>query len=331
MYNFNNLFNFPIQKKDMTRKKLAQYQNDYVFYNIFSKLLTDYLASWKIENITDTMNERVFKQVLTWYGFGSITEKDGNYLTLATQHGGNFNVYGEPSDGFIFGYQGFNEHVKFFLPGSDKSTFLRQTTSTLSSKSYNSVFIRSNDLMYPFINTIIYYAQSIADCYRKLDVCRANLAQPFLISADETQVNNVKRFFDNRDNNESIIISTGVFPANSISLLPFDTNEQAVSSLTSLIDWYKNQYKEEIGQSNNSNIDKKGENLIQAEVSVNNEYTSLSLQKQLDSINRGLEIANDLWGTDFKAVKNEQEKEVDYYDDFSGDNSERSNNLDSRD
>ena len=81
------------------------------------------------------------------------------------------------------------------------------------------------------------------------------------------------------------------------------------------------------GMSNNTNIDKKGENLITDEISINEEYTNLSLQKRLDCINRHLDMFNDLYNQNLKAVENNTIKEVNSYEDIYGDANSESESL----
>ena len=326
--NFSNFFNIPLNfgEGKNTIKKLSTYKNNLVFCNVFSRLLTDTLSSLKIGGLTEAMDERAFKQSLIWYGSCGLIEKDNNFLSLPCLPGGNFNIYGNPQSGFSMGFNGWTEQVNFYLPGSDKSEFLNKTILNYGEKkTYNAVFIRDNELCYPLINVIIYFSECIADAYRTLDVCRENTKQPYIITAEESIVNSVKEFFKKRNNNESFIVSSGIFPADKINLLPFETNESNITTTTGLIDWYENKFKEIIGIDNNTNIDKKGENLITDEISINEEYTNLSLQKRLDCINRHLDIFNELYGQNLHATANEEiRKEEIYNDDISGDEDEES-------
>lgn len=330
--NFTNYFNIPLNFGDgkATLKKISSYKNNLVFLNVFSRLLTDAMSSVKIEGLTETMDERVFKQSLIWYGSVGLIEKDENFLSLPALPGGNFNIYGNPQSGYTMGFNGWTEQVNFYLPGSDKAEFLSKTILNYGNvKKYNAVFIRDNEMCYPLINVIIYFAECISDAYRTLDVCRENTKQPYIITAEESIVNSVREFFKKRNNNESFIVSSGIFPADKINLLPFETNESNITTTTGLIDWYENKFKEIIGMSNNTNIDKKGENLIEDEISINEEYTNLSLQKRLDCINRHLDMFNELYGENLHATSNEEIKEVNSYDDISGDENSESESLSS--
>lgn len=329
---FSNFFNIPLNfgNGKSTLKKLSTYKNNLVFCNVFSRLLTDAMASFRIEGMTETMDERVAKQSLIWYASLGLIEKDRNFLSLPSLPGGNFNIYGNPQSGYTMGFNGWTEQVNFYLPGSDKSEFLSKTILNYGEKKpYNAVFVRDNEMCYPLINVIIYFAECIADAYRTLDVCRENTKQPFIITAEETIVPSVKEFFNHRNNNESFIVSSGIFPADKINLLPFETNESNITTTTGLIDWYENKFKEIIGMNNNTNIDKKGENLIEDEISINEEYTNLSLQKRLDCINRHFDMFNELYNQNLKAVENNTIKEVNSYDDISGDENSESESLSS--
>jgi hypothetical protein len=53
-------------------------------------------------------------------------------------------------------------------------------------------------------------------------------------------------------------------------------------------------------------MDKKGENLITAEVTANQMYESLSLDSRLHYINQGLDLCNKFFGTDMRAIANRQ-------------------------
>ena len=330
--NFSNYFNIPLNFGDgkATLKRISSYKNNLVFLNVFSRLLTDAMSSFRIDGMTETMDERVAKESLILYACLGLIEKDGNFLSLPSLPGGNFNVYANPQSGYAMGFNGWTEQVDFYLPGSDKSEFLSKTILNYGeTKKSNAVFVRDNEMCFPLINVIIYYSECIADAYRTLDVCRENTKQPFIITAEESIVNSVKEFFKKRNNNESFIVSSGIFPADKINLLPFETNESNITTTTGLIDWYENKFKEIIGMPNNTNIDKKGENLIENEISINEEYTNLSLKKRLDCINRHLDVFNDLYNQNLRAVKNDVTKEEKSYDDIFGDENEESESLSS--
>lgn len=309
MYWFSPLFNIYLsggQVGEMSVKKLARYKNKTVWQNVFAKMVQDGLNRYDFEGLPETISKRVLLQSLMWYGSAAIFEKNGGLLCLpCVPNGDGWNVYGDPASGWLFSSIGqLNEPVKLYLPGSDENAFLKKTNGVASRNgNIKGVFIRENAICYPFVRQIMYYADAISDTMRTLDVCRQNIKQPFIIVAEESIVNSVKKFFKDRDDNMEYIVSSGVFPAEKIKLLPFETNSEALKDTTALIDWYFNKFKELCGVDNNGNIDKKGENLISREISVNEEYTDGGVDECLDYIQKSLDDVNKLYGTNIKVVR----------------------------
>ena len=304
MYWFAPFFNISLCGGDVGAanvKRLNKLKNAIVWQNVFATLLLDGLNRYKFKGLEQTaISERVLRQSLLWYGSASIFDKNGVLMALpCVPNGAGWNIYGDPAEGWLFSTIGqLNEQVDLYLPGSEESAFLEKTNGAINANAkLKGVFIRENEICYPFIRQIMFYADAIADCMRSLDVVRNNIKRPFVITAEESVVNTVKQFFKKRDANEEYIISSGIFPANSIQLLPFATNSEALKDVTALIDWYHNKYKELCGVDNNSNIDKKGENLVTREIEVGEEYTDASIDKVIKSIQSSLDNVNKLYGT----------------------------------
>lgn len=291
------------------RKKLAQYKNSVMFQNTFSRLVQDALQRYEFDGLPDSISERVFKQSLLWYGGACIFERDGALLCLpAVPTGDGFNIYGDPGAVWVFARNGqLNEEIPVYIHGSDETAFLKKGMSGSQAKKPRGVFIWENALRYPFINHTMFYSKAIADTMRTLDVCRVNIKNPYMIVCEESVVNTVKAYFNSRDNNEEFIISSGVFDADKVKMLPIVTNGENLTSCTSLIEWYENQYRMLCGIENNSQMDKKGENLIQAEVEITHEYTEFSTDRALEYIQQGLDDVNKLFGTNITVNKKESE------------------------
>lgn len=309
---YNGLFNIYLGANDMgkmTKTKLNKLKNNYLYQITFTRLMHDALNRYTLKKLPDTMSERVVLQSFLWYGSVIMFEKDGAYVSLpGVPSGKGWNAYGDTAEAWVFSMNGvFNEPVDIYLPGEDKSSFLKRTTSGFNAAKPRGVLVRENATMFPFINTVMYYSQAISDSMRTLDVCRQNIKQPFIITAEESIVNSVKKFFDERDNNNEYIISSGVFAADRISLLPIQTNSDSLNAATELVDWYENKYRELCGIDNNSQIDKKGENLIQSEVSVNDMYTQNSVDKCIEYIQSGLDDVNKLFGLDIRVEPKRKE------------------------
>lgn len=327
---FNPFFNICLTQNELgnlNSKKLAKYKNNLVFQNVFARYVQIALNRYGIKNIPDTISERVMLQSLLWYGCFFIFYYEGSLLGLpGAIDGTGFNINGDPGGAFVFSANGrFNKKIKLYLPGSIDSKELGKTSGSEFGHEAFGVLIRENAIMYPFIRQVMYFADCVSDSMRTLDVCRQNIKQPFIITAEEQVIPTVKQFFKNRNNNEELIISTGVFDPNKVALLPFETNQSNLQNATELIDWYENKFREICGIENNSQIDKKGENLIEAEVSINDEYTELGLDVTLEYIQQGLDQVNMLFGTNMQVYS--KGKEMEQYDDIHGDDTEESESM----
>lgn len=293
------------------KKKLASFKNWTQFMNTFHIKLQDALNRYRFEGLPETVSQRVLLEALCWYGSAVFFEKEGNLLCLpCAPDGGGFNIYGEVGSVWAFSRNGMlNESIDVYIHGSDEDTFLKKTNGTSNGK-YKGVVVWENATRYPFINQVLFFSQAVADSMRTLDVCRKNIKNPYIVVSEESAVNTVREFFNKRDNNEEYIVSTGIFPVNKVNVLPLVTNSDNLNAITALIEWYESKYRELCGIDNNSQIDKKGENLVQAEISINDEYTDMSVEKIIPYIQEGLDDVNKIFGTNITVKKNEIIKDI---------------------
>ena len=308
---YNDLCLISLTKiSNTTRKKLNNYKNAVMFQNVFSRLSMDALKRYEFKGLPETISDRVLKQSLLWYGGTCIFEKDGSLMGLpAVPTGDGFNIYGDPAKVWTFSRNnGYNKEVDVYIHGGDESAFLRKGMSgSKASKNAKGVYIRENALAYPFINQTMFFAEAISDTMRTLDVCRVNIKNPFIITCEESVKPSVERYMAQRKENEEYIISSGGCEANKIQVIPVTTNSESLDACTSLIEWYENKYRELCGITNSTGIDKKGENLIQAEIGINNDYTELNPEKSIEYIQMGLDDVNKLFGTSITVEKREKD------------------------
>ena len=131
---------------------------------------------------------------------------------------------------------------------------------------------------------------------RTIDVIRANIKRPFVIACEEQLIPTVKRFFDDRDKNVDYIVSTGVFPADKIAIMPIETNAESIKIATDIIEWYYNDYDNVLLFNSNSNPDKK-ERLLVDEVNSNNESVQKDKQRLYEFQDEQLDFINKCFGT----------------------------------
>lgn len=311
MWFLNNILStIYIDGSGKTAKKLNKYRNVAEFMNVFSQLANEALERYDIENLPPACSKRVILESMLWYGSITFFIKEGNILALPGMPTADFTLNGDPTQAIVYGRNGYTDTIKLFIPNGDDSKLVRRTTGgTIAPEEGTGVWVRENRMVYPFINYVIEYAEKISDTYRTLDITRKNIKRPYLITAEESVINSVKEFFNKRDNNEDYIISSGVFPADKINLLPFDINPENIRDCTGLIDFYFAKFRElEAVDSAPATIDKKAEITI-PELNQNNGAQQATRDTVATVIQEGLDFANEKLGTNMKFVSKSQKHE----------------------
>lgn len=305
----NTLVGAPINKK------LAKIKNARVFQNTFASLVNIANHRYKIKDGTcpETINERVFLQGLLWYGTVTVFEYNGVLMALPSRMTNSFNCYGEPSASYIFGRNGLNLLVEHVLPQT--GGLLDKTVDGLKIKEGKGVFIRENEIMYPFINYVYQYAENISDTLRTIDTQRFHCKRPYIITAQEQVVPTVKEYFNKTKDNEEYIVGSGIFDANAVNAIPITVTAQDIKGMTELYDWYMAKFLEMCGIKNNQASSKK-ENLIVDEVNANNEITEFGVEAVVNYLNEQLELVNEVFGTNMEVeVNHDAEQDIQTDDD----------------
>lgn len=308
--NFFNIFLYGGNIGKMNKAKFATYQNNIAFMNVFVRLLQDALHRYKIDGVPDTCSERVMIQSLLWYGNVVLFDKEDHLISLpGAPSGKGYNAYGDPASAWVWARNGkTNEEVTLYLPGEDESNFLKKTSGYINSTGKSKgVIVWENAVRAPFINQVIWFTEKIADTHRTIDVARRNIKTPWILFGTEETVSTVKAALEKFDNNEERIFSTGSFDPKNVAYFPLAVQSDTISSATCLVEWYENKFREICGIDSNSQQDKKGENLVTAELQVNDEYQEQELDKCLKYIQEGLDYANKLFGTNMKVRANKDE------------------------
>lgn len=305
---YSNIFSIDIGKGGSARK-LADMKNNQVFQNEFMRNVHDSLKRYSFDGLPDTVSERVLKESLLYYGTAFFYEKQGNLLCLpGMPDGSGMNVYGDFGGAYVYGRNGYNERISVYLPGSDESAFLKRTLS--GNTTGKGIMVRENINCYPFINYAIYYAERQADTLRKIEVAQSNAATPYIIVCkDPAMKNTIVSTLNDRNRNLPAILTSGVFDTQSIELFPFDISADAIKTMSETYDWYCSHFRELCGTKNSTNIDKKGENLLNAEININDEYTEAQADKTVEVLQEGLDTVNKLFGTNITVTSYKQERE----------------------
>lgn len=275
------------------RNKLKKLDTELVQQIVFTRLANLAQQRYHINGLSDTLSERTIIQSLLWYGSVVFFEKDGNLFALpGVPTGDGYNVYGDPGSAWVFSrYNGrMYKSVTLYIPGSDKAVFLKQLTGYQQTGKPAGVIVWDNKMRYPFINTVLYYTRCIADCYNTLDVTRYWLKRPLMLSGPEEASESVKKIIEDMgENPNAVYLSSKLGVTQNTQLLNTNANGQNLTDITGLLEWYESEFRAQCGIDSNSQMDKKGENLINAEITVNDQYQALSLDETLSEIQRGLD------------------------------------------
>ena len=297
-----------------TRKQLNKMNNALVAQNVFFRLAETALNRYTFKGLPDTVSERVILQSLFAYGCVCFFEKEGQLLALpAAPCGDGYNIYGEPLKAWIFSRNGtLNEEVKLYVEGGYNASILEQgSLATKVSGKTKGVLVWESSTRYPIMNEVIFYADRIADTLRTLDINRKWLKRPFIPVGEDSIIPSIKAMLKSLDDNEDVIpVDTGVMDIDKFDMRPVDVSSDTINSVISLCEWYENKFREICGIENNGQIDKKGENLITAEVDNNNQYTDLNIDRILPVIQKCLDNVNETFGTSITVERKFEKKDV---------------------
>lgn len=296
------------------KKKLTKLQNNVIFITTFMRLFNDAITRYKFKGLPDTINERVLLESLCIYGNVTFFDKDNSLLALPSVPSGNgFNMYGDPTSAWVFSKNGlFNQEIDLYIEGGVNAPILNKGTVGIDFPlKNNGVMVWENYARFPFLNTTIYYASAISDTLRTIDVNRKWLKSPFIPVAEESLIPSINKIFEGMSNNDDIIpVSTGVLDITKFDLKPVDISPDIVKSASELVEWYENKYRELCGVQANTQMDKKGENLISDEVHANDQFTDKTNDVLIECITHYLEFVNKQFSTDISVERVTKEREV---------------------
>lgn len=289
----------------LSKKKVALYENDIEFQNMFYNLLNILMYSFSIEGLPDSCNERFFKLNLIFNGYAAlIKDPDLGYLSLGvrpTVNSSQLNIYGEFPDVMAFGWNGFNKQYTNYMYGTDNTDA-------------EAVICRDNDMMYPIVNIIWVYAKRLTDTMRTLDVTARKLKTPYFITCDEAQKSSIKKILDDVDFNQDSIIANRSTMPNEFNVLQTGVQPESVRVLWEHYSNLESEIRTFLGINSAANLDKK-ERLVVDEAEANDILTDINIQYRLKSYQQFCDTVNNLWGLNISFVSNidivEKQAEID--------------------
>lgn len=306
MYWYDNIFGcIPtiLGAENKTARQLAKFKNVISFQNIFTRLIAKALSRYDIEGYPDTVNGRVLRMSLLYHGSVGFFDYNGSVLALPALPNANVTLYGDYKSMWVYGRNGYNAEIPLYVPGGDESPLVNKPVGgVVTRRQPRGVWVRENPQVFPFIRHCIDYAAKLSDAYRVLDINRHHLKVPYIIVADEQVVPTVKKTMETIDDNVNYIVSSGIFPADRVNIIPTSTSPETLSATTDLIEWYWQDFDALCGKNSNSNPDKK-ERLLVDEVNANNETTQTAQADFIDYLQEQLDFVNEKMGTDMHVVE----------------------------
>ena len=293
------------------KRLLTRYKNNLAYQNAFILFMEDALHRYKIAGLPETCDNRVFLQSLLWYGCVALYEKDGAILSLPACPTDGINIYGNSVNAYVYTRNGlFNKKIRVNIPGEEEDKVVTRSIFDNSGKKAEGVLIYETLSRYPFIRYVMQYAEAFADTMRTLDVARKNIKTPYIITAEENIIPTIRKYFQDRDENEEqIIVDTGVFPVDKVNILPIQVTGENITTCTQLIEWYRAQFKELCAFKVNTQLDKKGENLTTQEIHSNDDYISKRREETIECLQESIDNANNFFGLNITIEEEEQENE----------------------
>lgn len=297
-----------------TQKKMAKYENDLEFQNVFYNLLNIALYSFTFEGLPKSCNERYFKMCLILQGAAAlINDPELGYLTLGCtpMMSGEINIYGEWPKINAYGWNGFNKMYTNYMYGVDNTDA-------------EALVCRDNDCMYPMIRTLLMYTKRLTDTMRTLDITARKLKTPYFITCDEAQKTSIKKILDDIDFNQDSIIANRSTSPNEFNVLQTGVQPESVRVLWEHYSNLQSEVRTLMGIDSATNLDKK-ERLVVSEARANDILTDINVDFRLKSYEKFCETANRMFGLNISVKSNIQkvEEEAQFNGETTSDNNEK--------
>ena len=318
---FNDFATIDLSYCEATKtKKKTILQNKREFWQWLAYFVEMGINRYKITGeYPDTLDERTILQSLFWYGSFSIVNDGGVFLSLPAMICSDYTIYGNPRKINAFGMNGYNKTFGVIQYNGDEA-IVNKGVSDYVIDDKTGFYIREKKFKYPLAMSAIITAERVSDTMRSIDVAKNLLKSPFIMLCMEEMKKSVEEYVKNiKDNDELILVSTGVFDPLKVQVQPLDINPENVRALRELVEWYLAQYLNFCGVNSNPASDKQ-ERLLVDEVNANDEETDNNVAPEVDYMNAQLERVNAITGWSMKMEVNYENKDIrgnstDVYDD----------------
>lgn len=254
--------------------------NQAAYFMFLDQLESIAMNRFKWIGLPETCDARYLEWTLMYQGVASIAKPkntDMFFSTMASTEG-TLNVYDNPTSWRAYGNQGFD----------------------FTGTPFNGVLVWDNRIRRPILPMLEFYAYELADIKRTKMINRLQQKTPYIITAPQTQKNDMVQMFKQISGGEPAILGTP-----NVQDIKVDALQTGVPFLgeelnTDLL----NVWNEAMTALGIRNLAKKTERMIDDEVNANNEPTTIRLMDPLGSRREAADKLNKRFGTNIQVVKN---------------------------
>lgn len=302
---YNSFFGAMPIPKNLSQKKLARYEGDAEFYSTFASLLNLVTSIFKWEGLPDTCDSRSLEAALLFRGCACVVPYSEGYTNMGAAPGGGFNVFGEYTSFWAYGWNGYNKQYDNFISGAEFSPDLKKGPGGVAVPTRETgVFIRDNYYLLPYVNILITYAKRLADTMRRIDTTSYNLVWPGMFTVDDGQVNTVKLLLQNHDDNVPVVVGRQALDQIGMQKVDFGVSPESLTVLWNNYDRLMARLMEFFGIDSNP-VQTKAERVNTLEVSSNDVRIELARDNRLHCRERACEDMRKLWGLDVSVYYDE--------------------------
>lgn len=264
-------------------KKLAQYENDRQWQDVFNRLVSLVVNIYKWNGLPETIDEYFFEEQLLFRGIaGVIKMSDEIYLGLPVTGCGQMNIYYEHSTyrAISLGFsEEFNAITKY---NKNIFDYIKAAGGTDKAK-YDGCICKDNYQVYPLIETIRIYTDKIVDKMRTIDVLSKQLKLSTIIETDEDSKVAIQQAIKDIDTNVLAVFSSSSLTTKlrESKSLPTNTAASALTTAWNDLTSTWSEFNTAFGI-NNMNRSEKRERLLVDEVNSNNQETKANGFYRLD-------------------------------------------------
>lgn len=269
----------------LTYRKMANMERKQLIYrNIRARLLNIVLKLFKWKT-PDTIDARTIEQGLILRGAACLYRDTLGTFMLPCNATNRLNIYGNPLTVRVYGWNGYNKNVKIKYLADIPSNMIDNQDEEADSEG---IYLRDNDLTYPYINYILEYAYKLADKIVALEIATQRLKNPFIYVIRDINLKDTLEQLTNKiEANEDLIIrlkNDKMQEADeSIKPIANNANPNIIMAIKDSINFDFNMFLETVGINTNPSPDK-SQVVLTPELESNNSL--IDIEKDVRYLNR---------------------------------------------